>query len=45
MEMETTLHKNEHYEPHQLPCDVATSDDVPSTVHEENKGEENYYEL
>ena len=44
VEMDATLHKNKHYEPHQLPCDVAASDDEPST---ENKGpgDENYYEL
>ena len=54
VEMDDTLHRNRHYEPlsHQLPLDVAALDDVAaaddniqSTVHEENKGDENYYEL
>ena len=43
--MDTTSHKNEHYEPQELPGDVAASGDVLSTVQKENKQEENYYEV
>ena len=45
MEMDATLHTNEDYEPQEQPRDVAASDDVPSTVHKENKGGDSYYEL
>ena len=51
MEMDTALYKNEDHEPHQLPGDESVyaevSCAVPSTVHKENKEEEeeNNYEL
>ena len=51
VEMDTTLHTNEAYKTQEVPDDVTTSgevatpDDVQSSVHKENKGEDNYYEL
>ena len=45
--MDTTLHKNEDYEPHELPGDAyaEVSYNVRPIVHKENKEEANYYEL